>query len=147
MRESIAGFAVRALGVAVAGTLIACSGGTGPADETVLFEDDFSSGTLAKWIVSGPGTTADDTFVVTPIGADIATVHVNGRAPLVTTNNSGSPTINAAGGGFDTLEVNLSAASETVMVNSSLVSVVGRQSLPKLPVSFGCRSALYQVGP
>lgn len=62
MRESIAGFAVRALGVAVAGTLIACSGGTGPADETVLFEDDFSSGTLAKWIVSGPGTTADDTF-------------------------------------------------------------------------------------
>ena len=70
------------------------------------------------------GTADDDHFVVTPVGADTATIQVNGHAPVVTTNNSGLLDITAAGGGQNTLDVVLSAASETVTVNSNFVQTI-----------------------
>ncbi|MBC8353053.1 MAG: hypothetical protein H8E66_13740, partial [Planctomycetes bacterium] len=75
------------------------------------------------------GTTSADSFIVSPIAANVATVQAEGIRPVVTTTNTGSLTINALGGGDDALEVQLSSASETVTVTAAVVQVTAGAAL------------------
>ena len=75
------------------------------------------------------GTSSADAFAVVPIDVNTATVQVGSAAPLLTTENSGALTINAAGGGDDSLEVQFSAAGETVSVNATTIEVTAGASL------------------
>ncbi|MDD4891110.1 MAG: hypothetical protein PHU85_14405, partial [Phycisphaerae bacterium] len=118
---TVAGDASAALTVTLGiATPTATGGGLGAINLSGIETVNASNGAAA---INIDGGTGPDSFVVTPTGANTATVQANGASPVVNTTNTGALLIQAAGGGSNSLTVNATGAVDTIDADISAATI------------------------